>query len=144
MAEPRSESVSAAPVDTSVAIVDAESLVSEALDRYVELTNDIAKHGDAERIRLVTTDTWATEELDSFAALSALDGTPPRATITRFELMTVRGRQSVVDAHAAVCISGASHPTRVSVVLVPREGSMVIAHISPWKDSTWCAVPPTL
>lgn len=128
-------------MDTSVAIDDVEDLVRETLDRYVELTNDIVRHGDPARIGEVVTTEWAEEETQSFLALDALGGSAPIAAITRFELMNVRGRHSVVDAHAAVCISGATNPTHVSVTLVPRDGEMAIAEISPWKDSTWCASP---
>lgn len=136
--EPQRPSITA-PIDTSVAIDEVEDLVRETLYRYVELTNDIVRQGDPSRIGEVVTSEWADEETQSFLALDALGGAAPLAAITRFELMNVRGRYSVVDAYAAVCISGATNPTHVSVTLVPRDGAMAIAEISPWKDSSWCA-----
>lgn len=128
-----------APIDTSVAVADAEALSIETLNRYIEITNDIVRGGDPARIGDVVTPEWAKEEEQGFLALEALGGRAPRAAITRLQMMNVRGRHTVVDASAAVCISGAANSTHVNVTLVPRGGSMVIADISPWKDSTWCA-----
>jgi len=130
-----------APMDTSVAVSDVEALTRGTLDRYIELTNDIVRRGNPGRIGEVVTDDWAKEEEQSFLALDALGGRAPQATITRFGMMSIRGQHTAVDAYAAVCISGAANPTHVTVTLVPRDGSMVIADISPWTDSTWCAEP---
>jgi hypothetical protein len=63
----------------------------------------------------------------------------PAAAITQFEIMSVRGRHTLVDAQVAACISGAVEPMRVSIRMVPRDSALVIAEIVPWKDSTWCA-----
>jgi hypothetical protein len=130
-----------APIDTTVAVADAEALSIETLDQYIEITNDIVRGADPAQIGDVVTQEWAKEEQQAFLALEALGGRAPLAAITRFQMMSVRGRHSVVDARAAVCIAGAANPTHVNVTLVSRGGSMVIADISPWKDSTWCAAP---
>jgi len=126
-------------IDTTVLVVNVELLVAETMTSYIALTNDIMGGADPSLIEQVTTSEWAIEEQDGFRALEALGGRAPRAELTRFEVMSVRGRHTLVDAHVAACISGALQPTRVSIRLVPRDSALVIAEIVPWKDSTWCA-----
>lgn len=126
-------------IDTSVLVSDAEVLVAETLNSYIDLTNDIVGGADPTLIEQVTTAEWAAEEQDGFRALTALGGDATNAGITRFDVMSVRGRHTLVDAHVAACISGAFQPMRVSIRMVPRNSTLVIAEIVPWKDSTWCA-----
>lgn len=125
--------------DTSVLVVDAETLIAQTLNSYIELTNDIMSGADPSLIEQVTTAEWAIEEQAGFQALEALGGDTADAGITRFEVMSVRGRHTLVDATIAACISGSLQPMRVSIRMVPRESTLVIAEIAPWKDSTWCA-----
>ena len=126
-------------IDATVLVVDAEVLVAQTLTSYIDLTNDIMGGADPDLIEQVTTAEWAIEEQDSFRALDALGGRVSDATITQFEIMSVRGRHTLVDAQVAACISGAVEPMRVSIRMVPRDSALVIAEIVPWKDSTWCA-----
>jgi hypothetical protein len=122
-----------------VLVADAESLVAATLNSYIELTNDIISGADPALIEQVTTAEWAIEEQAGFQALEALGGDTADAGITRFEVMSVRGRHTLVDTSIAACISGSVQPMRVSIRMVPRESTLVIAEIVPWKDSTWCA-----
>ncbi len=126
-------------IDTSVRVVDAEMLVAETVTAYIDITNDIMRGADPSLIEQVTTAEWAIEEQDGFRALEALGGGAPNAGITRFEVISVRGRHTLVDAQVAACISGAVQPLRVSIRMVPRDSALVIAEIVPWKDSSWCA-----
>ena len=128
-----------ATIDATVLVVDAEVLVAQTMTSYIDLTNDIMGGADPALIEQVTTAEWAIEEQDSFRALDALGGRVPDAAITQFEIMSVRGRHTLVDAQVAACISGAVQPMRVSIRMVPRDSALVIAEIVPWKDSTWCA-----
>lgn len=125
--------------DTSVLVVDSNVLVAETLRNYIDLTNDIVSGADPSLIHGVTTAEWAIEELNGFRTLDALGGNAPRAEITQFEVMSVRGRHTVVDVSVAACISGSLGPTRVSIRMIPRASTLVIAQIVPWEDSTWCA-----
>jgi hypothetical protein len=126
-------------IDTSVRVVDTELLVAETVTAYIDLTNDIVDGADPSLIERVTTAEWAIEEQDGFRALEALGGGPANAGISRFEVISVRGRHTLVDATVAACISGSVEPMRVSIRMVPRDSALVIAEIVPWKDSTWCA-----
>lgn len=137
-----SDVVSAPPrsaMDTSVLVADAENLVIATLDLYIDRTNQIMNGADSSLIEQVTTAEWAIEEQNGFRAVDALGGATPSAGITRFEVMSVRGRHTLVDAYVAACISGSLEPMRVSIRMVPRDSFLVIAEISPWEDSTWCA-----
>lgn len=131
-------------IDATVLVADAEVLVAQTITTYIALTNDIMGGADPELIGQVTTAEWALEEQDSFRALDALGGRVPDASITQFEIMSVRGRHTLVDAQVAACIAGAVQPMRVSIRMVPRDSALVIAEIVPWKDSTWCAPPSSL
>ena len=131
-------------IDTSVLVGDAELLVAETLNAYIDLTNDIMDGADPVLIEQVTTAEWAIEEQSGFRALEALGGVAPTSGITRFEVVSMRGRHTLVDAIVAACISGAVQPMRVSIRMVPRDSALVIAEIAPWEDSTWCAPPPSL
>lgn len=126
-------------IDTSVAVADAEVLVTETLDSYIDRTNQIMNGADPSLIEQVTTAEWAIEEQNGFRAVDALGGATPDAGITRFEVVSVRGRHTLVDVTVAVCISGSFEPMRASIRMVPRDSALVIAEITPWKDSTWCA-----
>jgi hypothetical protein len=126
-------------IDTSVLVVDAEMLVAETVTAYINITNDIMRGADPSLIEQVTTAEWAIEEQDGFRTVEALGGATPDAEITRFEVISVRGRHTLVDALVAACISGALQPMRVSIRMLPRDSALVIADIVPWKDSTWCA-----
>ena len=125
--------------DTSVLVVDSDALVAETLRNYIDLTNDIVGGADPSLIERVTTSEWAIEELNGFRTLDVLGGNAPRAEITQFEVMYVRGRHTVVDVSVAACIAGLHDPMRVSIHMVPRAATLVIAEIVPWEDSTWCA-----
>ena len=125
--------------DTSVLAVDAEVLVAETLRDYIDITNHIMGGGDPTLIEQVTTPEWAIEELNGFQTLAALGGVTPSAEITQFDVMNVRGRHTLVDVSVAACIAGLHEPMRVSIHMVPRAATLVIAEIVPWEDSTWCA-----
>jgi len=125
--------------DTSVLVVDAEALVTETLQNYIDITNQIVSGADPTLIERVTTTDWAVEEINGFEALDALGGNAPRAGITQFDVVVVRGRHTLVDVSVAACVSGSFEPMRVSIHMVPRASTLVIAEIVPWEDSTWCA-----
>ena len=131
--------------DASVLVADAEALIGLTLDSYIDVTNRIAS-GDAptEAINDVTTPEWAVEEANGFAALKAVGGKPVTVSMSRWQLTAMRGRHTVVDAVVSACLGGPSSQTHVTVVLTPRDGALVINEISPWEDSTWCTVSPSL
>jgi hypothetical protein len=132
-------SISAGATDASVLVGDAEVLIAETLRDYIDITNDIVGGADPSLIKRVTTAEWAIEELNGFRTLDALGSAAPSAEITQFEVMFVRGRHTLVDVSVAACIAGVDDPMRVSIYMVPRAATLVIAEIVPWKDSTWCA-----
>jgi len=139
---------SAAPpkvADASVLVSDAESLIGPTLDAYIDLTNRIVS-GDApvEAINDLTTPEWAVEERNGFVALEALGGKAAAVSMSRWQLTAMRGRHTVVDAVVSACLGSATSQTHVTVHVVPRDGALVIAEISPWEDSTWCAVSSSL
>lgn len=130
--------------DTSVAIVGADEAVIDTIERYIAITNDILRGGDVAAMSSVATPRWVAEEEEGFAALEALGGDAPEAVLTALEVTSIRGVTVVVDAIASACIAGSGSVQRVSVYLIPREGSLVIDDIVPWEDSTWCADLPSL
>lgn len=139
---------SAAPptvADASVLVSDAEALIGSTLDAYIDVTNRIVS-GDApvEAINDLATSEWAVEEANGFAALKVLGGKAATVSMTRWQLTAMRGRHTVVDATVSACLGGAMSQTHVTVHLMPRDGAFVIAEISPWEDSTWCAVASSL
>jgi hypothetical protein len=139
---------SAAPptvADASVLVSDAEALIGSTLDAYIDVTNRIVS-GDApvEAINDFATPEWAIEEANGFAALAVLGVKAAAVSMTRWQLTAMRGRHTVVDAVVSACLGGATSQTHVTVHLMPREGALVIAEISPWEDSTWCAVSSSL
>jgi hypothetical protein len=131
--------------DASVLVADAEALIGLALDTYIDVTNRIVS-GDApaEAIDDLTTPEWAIEEANGFAALNALGGRAAPVAMTRWQLTAMRGRHTFVDALVSACLGGVTTQTHVTVRMVPRDGAIVIDEISPWEDSTWCAVSPSL
>lgn len=131
-------------VDTSVLVADVAPLVDDVLTSYIALTNDIVRGGDPDAIAEVSTAEWTLEEQAGFATLEALGSDAPLMTISKFEVASVRGRHTLVDAMVSACIAGGAAPMGVSIHLVPRAGRLAIASITPWEDSTWCAVSPSL
>jgi len=131
--------------DASVLVSDAEALIGSTLDAYIDVTNRIVS-GDApvEAINDLTTPEWAVEETNGFAALEVLGGKAATVSMTRWQLTVMRGRHTVVDAVVSACLGGTTSQTHVTVHLTPRDGALVIAEISPWEDSTWCAVSSSL
>lgn len=131
--------------DTSVLVSDAEALIGLTLDAYIDVTNRIVS-GDApvEAINDLATSEWAVEETNGFAALEAFGGKAVTVSMTRWQLTAMRGRHTVVDAIVSACLGGAASQTHVTVQLMPRDGALVIAEISPWEDSTWCAASSSL
>jgi hypothetical protein len=131
--------------DATVLVSDAEALIGSTLDAYIDVTNRIVS-GDApvEAINDLATPEWAVEETNGFAALEALGGKAVSVSMTRWQLTAMRGRHTVVDAIVSACLGGAASQTHVTVHLMPRDGALVIAEISPWEDSTWCAVSSSL
>jgi hypothetical protein len=131
--------------DASVLVTDAEALIGSTLDTYIDVTNRIVS-GDApaEAIDNLTTPEWAIEEANGFAALNALGGKAATVAMTRWQLTAMRGRHTVVDALVSACLGSVATQTHVTIRMVPRDGAIVIDEISPWKDSTWCAVSPSL
>jgi hypothetical protein len=131
--------------DASVLISDAEELIGATLNDYVEVTNQIVS-GDAPvaAINDLTTPEWAIEEATGFAALDALDGNAPTVSMARWQLTAMRGQHTLVDALVSACLGSTTTQLHVTVRLVPRDGAIVIDEISPWEDSTWCAVSPSL
>jgi len=131
--------------DATVLVSDAEELIATTLDAYIDVTNRIVS-GDApiEEINDLTTTEWAVEETNGFAALEALGGKAVTVSMTRWQLTAMRGRHTVVDAVVSACLGGAASQTHVTVHLMPRVGALVIDEISPWEDSTWCAVSSSL
>ena len=131
--------------DTSVLSVDAEALIGATLKDYVEITNHIVS-GDAPvaTINDLTTPEWAIEESNGFAALTALGPNAATVSMSRWQLTAMRGRHTVVDALVSACLGSATTQFHVTVRLIPRNGALVIDEISPWEDSTWCTVSPSL
>lgn len=140
---PAPTTVQAVP-DTSVLVADVDELVADVLTSYIELTNDIVRGGDPSSITAVVTDDWAVEERAGFEALEALGGDAPEASVSKFEVASIRGRHTLVDAMVSACIDGGNAPMGVSIHVLPRDGRLVIAAITPWEDSAWCAVSPSL
>ena len=130
--------------DASVLVSDAETLVEETLKDYIDVTNQIVA-GDlpVSAINELTTPEWAIEEASGFAALDVLDGNEPTVSMARWQLTAMRGRHTLVDALVSACLGSATTQMHVTVRLVPRDGAIVIDEISPWEDSTWCAVLPS-
>lgn len=142
---PVSSSNSPVAPDASVLVADAETLIGETLAEYITVTNRIVS-GDApvESINDLTTTEWAIEESSGFAALEALGGNAAMVSMTRWQLSAVRGTHTLVDALVAACLGGTTDQTRVTIRLLPRDGELVIAEISPWEDSSWCVDSPSL
>ena len=130
--------------DASVLIVDAEALIEATLKKYVEVTNRIVS-GDAPVVAIndLTTPEWAIEEANGFAALDVLDASEATVSMPRWQLTAMRGRHTFVDALVSACLGSATTQMHVTVRMVPRDGAIVIDEISPWEDSTWCAVSPS-
>ncbi len=138
--------LSATPIaiaDASVLVADAETLIESTLDEYIFVTNRIVS-GDtpADAINDLTTPEWAIEEANGFLALDALGGKAEPVVMTRWQLTAMRGRHTFVDALVSTCLGSATVQTHATVRMVPRDGAIVIDEISPWEDSTWCAVLP--
>jgi len=131
--------------DASVLTSDAEALIGLTLDSYIDVTNQIVS-GDAPvaAINDLTSPDWAIEEANGFAALDALGANAATVSMTRWQVTTMRGNHTFVDALVSACLGGAASQTHVTVRLMPRDGALVIDEISPWEDSTWCAVSPSL
>ncbi len=133
------------PIDSSVLVADAERLVIDALERYVDLTNDIlSERRQPVDIGDVTTAEWAAEEVAGFSAVSALGGTSTSLELTKWQVANIRGRHTLIDAIVAACLGNDGSFTRVTVRLVPRQGSLVIAEIVASEDSAWCVDSPLL
>jgi hypothetical protein len=144
---PQNEPFETPPViaDASVLTSDAEELIGETLNDYVEVTNQIVSgNAPVEAMNDLTTPEWAIEEAAGFAALDALDGNVPTVSMARWQLTAMRGRHTLVDALVSACLGSTTTQLHVTVRLVPRDGAIVIDEISPWEDSTWCAVSPSL
>ena len=133
---------SEAPVPDAVvtppSTADTSVLVSETVNRYIDITNDIIDGADPGLISAVTTPAWAAEELRGFLALDALGGDAPHARVTRLAIDSLRGKHVLVDAQVAACLGGGDSVTRVTLHLVPRAAELVISEIVPWEDATWC------
>ncbi len=115
------------------------------LARYVAVTNDVfAGRAPSDAIAEVTTPEWAVEEASGFAAAAALDSSTARVDMTKWQVSSVRGTNSVVDVIAAVCFESKGVPTHVTVRLVPGPDGLVISDIVPWEDATWCLDSPSL
>jgi hypothetical protein len=141
--EPVPSATAMAIADASVLVADAETLIESTLDEYIFVTNRIVS-GDApaDAINDLTTPEWAIEEADGFLALDALGGKAQPVVMTRWQLTAMRGRHTFVDALVSTCLGSATAQTHATVRMVPRDGAIVIDEISPWEDSTWCAVLP--
>jgi len=131
--------------DASVLSVDAEALIGATLKDYVEVTNHIVS-GDAPvaAINDLTTPEWAVEEANGFATLDVLGESAATISMARWQLTAMRGRHTLVDALVSACLGSVTTQMHVTIRLVPRNGAVVIDEISPWEDSTWCAVSPSL
>lgn len=132
-------------IDSSVLVADADPLVVRALESYVDLTNDILS-GRRQPVDIgdVTTAEWAAEEIAGFSTVRALGGTLTTLELSKWQLANIRGRHTLVDAIVAACLGNDGSVTRVTVRLVPREGSLVIAEIVSSEDSAWCVDSPLL
>jgi hypothetical protein len=129
------------PTETTVRVDDADLLVGEALARYVDITNEIlAGQRPTTDIETISTPEWATEELAGFATVAALSADAPVVELSRWQVSTVRGHHTLVDALVAACLGADGSFTRVTVRLVPQRSELVIAEIVPAQDSTWCLV----
>ena len=143
------ENVSAATppaiADTSVLISDAAVLIGATLKEYVDVTNHIVS-GDApvSAINDLTTPEWSIEEAAGFEALDALGGSAAAVSMARWQLTSMRGRHTLVDAIVSACLGSPTTQMHVTVRLIPRDGAIIIDEISPWEDSTWCAMSPSL
>ncbi len=127
--------------DASVIVEDAETLIAETLNEYVDMTNQIVSGKlPGAAIAELTTPNWAIEEINGFAALDVLDDNPPIVSLSRWQLTAMRGRHSLVDALVSACLGSATTQMHVSIRLVPFDGAVVIDEISPREDSTWCSV----
>lgn len=132
-------------IDSSVLVADAEPLIVDVLEGYVDLTNDIlGERRQPVDIGDVTTAEWAAEEIAGFSAVRALGGTPTSLELSKWQVANVRGRHTLVDAIVAACLGNDGAFTRVTVRLVPHRGSLVIAEIVPSEDSAWCVDSPLL
>ena len=131
--------------DLSVSTEGIEATAIAALGTYVDTTNAIvAGEASPESVADVTSSTWATEELAGFAALDALDSGPqPTISVSKAEVARVRGTVAVVDVLLHVCFDGGGNLTLATLRLVPRDGVLVVDHIRPWEDSTWCEPEPS-
>lgn len=132
-------------IDSNVLVADADPLVVDALEGYVDLTNDILS-GRRQPVDIgdVATAEWTVDEIAGFSAVRALGGTPTALELAKWQVANIRGRHILVDAIVAACLGNDGAFTRVTVRLVPRQGSLVIAEIVPSEDSAWCVDSPLL